>query len=112
MTEPVAQRISEAAVGRVTDPELRRPLSELDMVRGVETTPDEVTVSIVLTIVGCPAGEPHRTGRPRGRRIRGGGRPVRVEVGVDDARPRGRLSRRSCAVLPSAIRSARDPSRA
>ncbi|MGO1879748.1 MAG: Mrp/NBP35 family ATP-binding protein [Microbacterium gubbeenense] len=81
MTEPVAQRISDA-VGRVTDPELRRPLSELDMVRGVETTPDEVTVSIVLTIVGCPAANRIEQDVREAAESEAEGRPVRVEVGV------------------------------
>ncbi|MGO1770619.1 MAG: Mrp/NBP35 family ATP-binding protein [Microbacterium sp.] len=45
------------AVGRVSDPELRRPLSELDMVRGVEADGADVRVGIALTIVGCPAAD-------------------------------------------------------
>lgn len=81
MTEPVAQRISDA-VGRVTDPELRRPLSELDMVRGVEAAPDEVTVSIVLTIVGCPAANRIEQDVREAAESEAEGRPVRVEVGV------------------------------
>ena len=46
-----------AAVGAVTDPELRRPLAELDMVRGVEVTGSSARVEIALTIVGCPAAD-------------------------------------------------------
>jgi ATP-binding protein involved in chromosome partitioning len=42
------------ALGRVIDPELRRPVTELDMVRGVEIAGGEVTVTIALTVVGCP----------------------------------------------------------
>ncbi len=42
------------ALGRVIDPELRRPVTELDMVRGVEIDDGAVTVTIALTVVGCP----------------------------------------------------------
>jgi ATP-binding protein involved in chromosome partitioning len=42
------------ALGRVIDPELRRPVTELDMVRGVEIDGPHVTVTIALTIAGCP----------------------------------------------------------
>ncbi|WP_040164987.1 Mrp/NBP35 family ATP-binding protein [Microbacterium gorillae] len=44
-----------AAVGAVVDPELRRPLSELDMLRDIAVTDASATVGIALTIVGCPA---------------------------------------------------------
>lgn len=44
-----------AAVGSVVDPELRRPLSELDMVRDISVTGGVAHVGIALTIVGCPA---------------------------------------------------------
>ena len=43
-----------AALGRVIDPELRRPVTELDMVREVGIDGSEVTVTIALTVVGCP----------------------------------------------------------
>ena len=43
-----------AALGLVIDPELRRPVTELDMVRGIEIDGAEVTVTIALTVVGCP----------------------------------------------------------
>jgi ATP-binding protein involved in chromosome partitioning len=43
------------SVGAVVDPELRRPLSELDMVREVRVDGDVARVAIALTIVGCPA---------------------------------------------------------
>ncbi|GGH49606.1 Mrp/NBP35 family ATP-binding protein [Microbacterium album] len=52
----LAERV-RAAVGAVADPELRRPLSELDMVRAVESDGSDVRVQIALTIVGCPAAD-------------------------------------------------------
>ena len=45
------------AVGAVTDPELRRPLSELDMIRTVEVEGTTAHVEVALTIVGCPAAD-------------------------------------------------------
>jgi ATP-binding protein involved in chromosome partitioning len=47
-----------AALVRVIDPELRRPITELDMVAGVSV--DEAgaaSVDLLLTIVGCPAAD-------------------------------------------------------
>src|SRR5436309_1001103 len=42
------------ALSRVIDPELRRPITELDMVRGIEIDGGRVAVTIALTIAGCP----------------------------------------------------------
>jgi ATP-binding protein involved in chromosome partitioning len=42
------------ALGRVIDPELRRPVTELDMVRGVDVDGGAVAVTIALTVAGCP----------------------------------------------------------
>lgn len=44
-----------AAVSAVTDPELRRPIGDLDMVRDITVEGTTAQVGIVLTIVGCPA---------------------------------------------------------
>ncbi|MCL9664880.1 Mrp/NBP35 family ATP-binding protein [Curtobacterium albidum] len=47
-----------AALGRVIDPEIRRPVTELDMIRGVDVQPGRsVRVDLQLTIVGCPAAD-------------------------------------------------------
>lgn len=43
------------AVGSVTDPELRRPLADLGMIRDVRIDGTTAHVDMVLTIVGCPA---------------------------------------------------------
>ena len=45
------------AVGAVRDPELRRSLDELDMVRAVEVADGRASVTIALTIVGCPVAD-------------------------------------------------------
>jgi ATP-binding protein involved in chromosome partitioning len=43
-----------AALSGVIDPELRKPVTELDMVRGIEVDGGDVTVTIALTVAGCP----------------------------------------------------------
>jgi ATP-binding protein involved in chromosome partitioning len=43
-----------AALANVIDPELRKPVTELDMVRGIEIDGPNVVVTIALTVVGCP----------------------------------------------------------
>jgi ATP-binding protein involved in chromosome partitioning len=42
------------ALERVIDPELRRPVTELDMVRDVLLDGPDVSVTIALTVAGCP----------------------------------------------------------
>src|SRR5262249_53819646 len=42
------------ALGRVIDPELRRPVTELDMVRSIDVENGHVAVTIALTVAGCP----------------------------------------------------------
>lgn len=43
------------ALSKVIDPELRRPITELGMVKSIEVAPDGgVHVTIYLTIAGCP----------------------------------------------------------
>lgn len=46
------------ALTQVIDPELRKPITSLNMVAGIEVDPDgAATVTIRLTIAGCPAAE-------------------------------------------------------
>src|SRR5918911_1245970 len=51
--EPTREAVL-GALERVIDPELRRPVTELDMVREVEIEGGEVAVKIALTVAGCP----------------------------------------------------------
>src|SRR5205085_2957719 len=51
--EPSRDAIFQALSG-VIDPELRRPVTELDMVRSVEIDGGHVAVMIALTVAGCP----------------------------------------------------------
>ena len=43
-----------AALAKVIDPELQQPVTELNMVRDVEIADGVVSLTIVLTIAGCP----------------------------------------------------------
>ena len=43
-----------AALTRVIDPELRKPVTELEMVRDVRIDGDDATIVIALTVAGCP----------------------------------------------------------
>lgn len=56
MSDPTADAVRRA-VSAVTDPELRRPIGELDMVRDISVSDDIAHVGIALTIVGCPAAD-------------------------------------------------------
>jgi ATP-binding protein involved in chromosome partitioning len=55
-------RALSRALDRVIDPEIRKPITELDMIGAtsiIATTPGEAvaTVDLKLTIVGCPAAQ-------------------------------------------------------
>jgi ATP-binding protein involved in chromosome partitioning len=54
VSEPLADGIRTALAG-VLDPEIRKPITELDMVAAVAVDAGHATVDIKLTIVGCPA---------------------------------------------------------
>jgi ATP-binding protein involved in chromosome partitioning len=51
--QPSQVQITEA-LGRVIDPELKKPVTELGMVRQVDVAGDHVAVTIALTVPGCP----------------------------------------------------------
>jgi ATP-binding protein involved in chromosome partitioning len=50
----ITERDVHEVLSSVNDPELHRPITELNMVRGVVAAPDRVHVSIALTVEGCP----------------------------------------------------------
>lgn len=53
----IRSRVFTALAG-VIDPEIRKPITDLDMVSGVTVSQTgQVTVGIVLTIAGCPAAQ-------------------------------------------------------
>jgi ATP-binding protein involved in chromosome partitioning len=54
MTSPTVEQV-QAALSRVNDPEIRRPITEIGMVGGVDiASSGSVTVNILLTVSGCP----------------------------------------------------------
>jgi ATP-binding protein involved in chromosome partitioning len=54
MTHPLSEAV-DAALATVNDPEIRRPITEIRMVRGVEIDGSgAVDVTIALTVAGCP----------------------------------------------------------
>ena len=53
MSNPLVDQI-HAALGGVNDPEIRRPITELGMVESVEVSGTSATVTILLTVSGCP----------------------------------------------------------
>jgi len=52
-TTPTQDQVRRA-LGRVIDPELRRPITDLGMVESVEIADGVVTVGVLLTVAGCP----------------------------------------------------------
>ncbi|MBV7281562.1 MULTISPECIES: Mrp/NBP35 family ATP-binding protein [unclassified Corynebacterium] len=50
----IEESLVRQALSRVEDPEIGRPITELDMVKSVEVTGNDVAVVIYLTIAGCP----------------------------------------------------------
>jgi ATP-binding protein involved in chromosome partitioning len=72
-----------AALARVIDPEIRKPITELDMVSGVSVAADgHVTVGIRLTIAGCPAAQRIEADALRAAESVAGAGNVTVEVTV------------------------------
>jgi ATP-binding protein involved in chromosome partitioning len=57
MASPTIEQVT-SALATVNDPEIRRPITELDMIKNVDVAADgSVTVSVYLTISGCPLRE-------------------------------------------------------
>jgi ATP-binding protein involved in chromosome partitioning len=57
MTAPTVERVTQA-LSRVLDPDIRRPITELGMVKDVAITPEgSVRVEVWLTVPGCPMKE-------------------------------------------------------
>ncbi|MCU1406955.1 MAG: sodium:proton antiporter [Glaciihabitans sp.] len=46
-----------SALSRVIDPEIRKPITELDMISSVSVAGGAATVGLKLTIIGCPAAD-------------------------------------------------------
>ncbi|RYP88419.1 MRP family ATP-binding protein [Nocardioides guangzhouensis] len=54
MSSPTLEQVT-AALATVNDPEIKRPITELDMVDSVDVADDgSVSVKVLLTVAGCP----------------------------------------------------------
>jgi ATP-binding protein involved in chromosome partitioning len=54
MATPTTEQVT-AALATVIDPEIRRPITELDMIKNVDVAADgSVQVGVYLTVAGCP----------------------------------------------------------
>ncbi|GAA1967861.1 Mrp/NBP35 family ATP-binding protein [Agromyces allii] len=90
------------AVGAVTDPELRRPLGELDMIHAVAVADGVASVGILLTIAGCPMAQRiERDVHDAAAGVRGI-REVHVDVGVMDDDQRAALTAKLRGGRPTA----------
>ena len=57
MSSPLLERV-QAALATVNDPEIKRPITDLGMVQDLEVTETgEVSVTVLLTVAGCPLKE-------------------------------------------------------
>ena len=90
-----------SAVSAVTDPELRRPIGDLDMVREVSVDGDLARVGIVLTIVGCPAAARIESDVRQAAASVPGVAAVEVEVGVMTPAERKALTEKLRAGRPA-----------
>lgn len=89
------------ALGRVIDPEIRRPITELDMVDSVSADDNSVSATIALTIVGCPASDRIQADCERELAAVAGERSVQVSLTVMDGPRRAALIERLRGTNPT-----------
>lgn len=81
-----------AALSTVDDPEIRRPITELGMVRDVVLRPDGVAViGLLLTVAGCPLKDKLRTDITAAVGVVDGVTGVEIDFGVMTAEQRKEL---------------------
>jgi len=80
------------ALENVIDPELQRPVTELDMVRDIEIDGGDVSVTIALTVAGCPLRESFQSQVVEHVGIVPGVERVRLGFAVMSAEERSALS--------------------
>ena len=91
MTSPTVEQV-QAALSRVNDPEIRRPITEIGMVGGVDIAPDGgVAVNILLTVSGCPMRQTLNDDVSAAVRTVPGVTDVRVDFGVMNDEQRSAL---------------------
>jgi ATP-binding protein involved in chromosome partitioning len=81
----------QAALATVNDPEIHRPITDLGMVAGIEVDAGLVTVTILLTVAGCPLRETITREVTAAVARLGGVREVKVVLDVMSAEQRGDL---------------------
>ena len=90
-TPPSVEQV-HAALERVQDPEIRRPITELDMVKSVAVAPDgTVDVAIYLTVAACPLKDRLTSDIKAQVGALDGVREVRVELDVMSTEQRSAL---------------------
>lgn len=92
-TEPTPDGIRQA-LAAVIDPEIRRPITELDMVGDITVTDGEATVDIRLTIAGCPAADVIERDVDAAVRAVAGVTAAKIKVGVMSPEQRRALTER------------------
>ncbi|HYN96325.1 MAG TPA: Mrp/NBP35 family ATP-binding protein [Pilimelia sp.] len=93
-----------AALATVNDPEIRRPITALGMVRGAEVGPDgRVRVHLLLTVAGCPLKDKLRTDITAAVATVPGTAGVEIEFGVmsDQQRKELQVQLRGGAAAPA-----------
>jgi len=81
----------ESALATVDDPEIRRPITELGMVRSIDIADGVATIGILLTVVGCPLKDKLTSDITAAVGAVAGVRGVRVDFGVMTAEQRRQL---------------------
>ena len=81
MTTPTEQQV-RAALDGVNDPEIKRPITELDMVERVTVSGPVVDVRVLLTVAGCPMRETITREVTAAVLALAGVEQVRVDLGV------------------------------
>ncbi len=82
----------EAALGTVNDPEIKRPITEINMVEAVEIEESgQVTVKVLLTVAGCPLKDTITRDVTNAVSKVAGVSGVTVDLGVMTAEQRGQL---------------------
>jgi ATP-binding protein involved in chromosome partitioning len=88
---PTVEQVT-AALATVQDPEIHRPITELNMVESVDVAPDgTVSVRVLLTVAGCPLKDKITRDVTEAVGALDGVTGVRVDLGVMDDEQRAAL---------------------
>ncbi|GAB3245762.1 Mrp/NBP35 family ATP-binding protein [Kineosporia babensis] len=90
MSAPLLDAV-HAALATVNDPEIRRPITELDMVESVDIDGSTVSVRVLLTVAGCPMRDRLTQDTKAAVGAVAGVSQVEVDLGVMSDEQRGNL---------------------